>query len=70
MRELAADFHSFYNSHKPEGAREVTNARLALVTASRQVLASGLDLLGVSAPGRHVAPESQSEGPTTLRNAE
>ena len=51
LRELAADFHSFYNAHKIlEGAREVTNARLALVKATRQVFASGLDLLGVSAP--------------------
>ena len=51
LRELAADFHSFYNAHKVlEGEPEVTNARLALVTASRQVLASGLNLLGVSAP--------------------
>ena len=51
LRELAADFHSFYNAHKIlAGAREVTNARLALVKATRQVLASGLDLLGVSAP--------------------
>ena len=51
IRELAADFHSFYNAHKIlEGAREVMNARLAPVTATRQVLASGLDLLGVSAP--------------------
>ena len=51
LRELAADFHSFYNAHKIlEGARDVTNARLALVKATRQVLASGLDLLGVSAP--------------------
>lgn len=51
LRELSADFHSFYNAHKIlEGAREVTNARLALVKATRQVLASGLDLLGVSAP--------------------
>ena len=51
LRELAADFHSFYNAHQIlEGARDVTNARLALVKATRQVLASGLDLLGVSAP--------------------
>lgn len=51
LRELAAYFHSFYNAHKIlEGARAVTNARLALVAASRQVLSSGLDLLGVSAP--------------------
>ena len=51
LRELAADFHSFYNAHKVlEGAAETTSARLALVAATQQVIASGLDLLGVSAP--------------------
>jgi arginyl-tRNA synthetase len=51
LRELAADFHSFYNAHKVlEGTPETTKARLALVAATRQVIASGLDLLGVSAP--------------------
>lgn len=51
LRELAADFHSFYNAHKVlEGEPETMQARLALVAATRQVIASGLDLLGVSAP--------------------
>ena len=51
LRELAADFHSFYNAHKVlEGVPETMQARLALVAATRQVIASGLALLGVSAP--------------------
>ena len=51
LRQLAADFHSFYNAHKIlEGAPETMQARLALVAATQQVIASGLDLLGVSAP--------------------
>ena len=51
LRELAAHFHSFYNAHKVlEGVPETMQARLALVAATRQVIASGLDLLGVSAP--------------------
>ena len=51
LRELAADFHSWYNAHQillPNPA--LRNARLALVAAVRQVLVNGLDLLGVSAP--------------------
>lgn len=51
LRELAGDFHSYYNAHKmlidDEGLR---NARLSLSDAVRQVLANGLSLLGVSAP--------------------
>ena len=51
LRDLAADFHSFYNAHKVlEGSPETTTARLALVAATQQVIASGLGLLGVSAP--------------------
>ncbi|MDX1732728.1 MAG: arginine--tRNA ligase [Halioglobus sp.] len=51
LRELAADFHTWYNAHKmlveDEGLR---NARVALSEAVRQVIHNGLDLLGVSAP--------------------
>ncbi|MGK0442831.1 MAG: arginyl-tRNA synthetase [Pseudohongiellaceae bacterium] len=51
LQELAAEFHSYYNSHKmlidDEGLR---NARLSLSEAVRQTLRNGLDLLGVSAP--------------------
>jgi len=51
LRELAGDFHTYYNAHKMlvEDA-DVRDARLALSEAVRQVLANGLDLLGVSAP--------------------
>ena len=51
LRDLAADLHSFYNAHKVlEGSPETMKARLALVAATQQVIASGLGLLGVSAP--------------------
>ena len=53
LRDLAADFHSYYNAERilVENAL-LANARLALCAATRQVLASGLALLGVSAPER------------------
>jgi arginyl-tRNA synthetase len=51
LRELAADFHGWYNAHQflvdDDALRD---ARLALALATRQVLANGLGLLGVSAP--------------------
>jgi arginyl-tRNA synthetase len=51
LRELAAAFHGYYNAHQfiveDAGLR---NARVALADAARQVLANGLELLGVSAP--------------------
>jgi len=51
LRELAGDFHTCYNAHKVL-VEETTlrNARVALSEAVRQVIANGLDLLGVSAP--------------------
>ena len=51
LKELAADFHAFYNAEHVlvEDERE-RNARLALLLAARQVLRNGLDVLGVSAP--------------------
>jgi len=50
LRDLAADFHSYYNAERilVEDA-SLAKARLALCAATRQVLASGLALLGVSA---------------------
>jgi arginyl-tRNA synthetase len=51
LRELANAFHTYYNAHQflvDEGA--LRDARLALINATRQVLANGLSLLGVSAP--------------------
>jgi len=51
LRELANDFHTYYNAHKfiidDAGLR---NARLALIEATRQTLENGLHLLGVTAP--------------------
>lgn len=53
LRELATHFHSLYNAHKTiVDDAELRNARLALAAATRQVIASGLALLGVSAPDR------------------
>ena len=51
LRELANDFHTYYNAHQflVEDAA-LRNARLALIRAARQVLANGLHLLGVRAP--------------------
>ena len=51
LRELAAEFHSYYNAERilVEDAA-LCMARLALCAAVRQVLANGLALLGVSAP--------------------
>ena len=51
LRELAAEFHAYYNAHKVAVDDDtVRAARLALSEGVRQVLANGLDLLGVSAP--------------------
>ena len=53
LRDLAADFHSYYNATRILVEEEaVMRARLALATAVRQVLRNGLTLLGVSAPER------------------
>jgi arginyl-tRNA synthetase len=53
LKEIAGDFHSYYNATRILVAEEdVTLARLALATAVRQVLRNGLALLGVSAPER------------------
>lgn len=52
LRDVAGEFHSFYNALKlvDEGAQATSLARLALAEATRQVIANGLNLLGVSAP--------------------
>lgn len=51
LRELASEFHSYYNSTRflvPEESLKIT--RLALISAIRQVLSKGLTLLGVTSP--------------------
>ena len=51
LRELAADFHTYYNSCRIiTDDADQRNARLALILAVKQVLGNGLGLLGVSAP--------------------
>jgi arginyl-tRNA synthetase len=51
LRDLANDFHAYYNAHTflvdEAGLRD---ARLALCAGTRSVIASGLDILGVDAP--------------------
>jgi arginyl-tRNA synthetase len=48
---VADDFHRFYTRHKVLGSQEQA-FRLALVTATRDVIARCLDLIGVEAPDR------------------
>lgn len=51
LKELAGDFHTYYNSEKTlVDDADIRNARLTLAVAVRHVLANGLDLLGVTAP--------------------
>ncbi len=51
LKELAADFHSYYNASRFLVEDEaVKMARLALISAVAQVMRNGLALLGVSAP--------------------
>lgn len=51
LRELANNFHTYYNAHTFLVEEEpLRNARVALIVATRQVVRNGLDLLGVSAP--------------------
>jgi len=51
LRELAGDFHTYYNAHKMLGVETaVRDARITLACAVKQVLHNGLTLLGVSAP--------------------
>ena len=58
LEDLAGAFHKWYDAKRyvlPQGDEEVTDVhrtRLWLVEATRQVLANGLGLLGVSAPER------------------
>jgi len=51
LRELAHEFHTYYNAHQflvdDAGLR---NARLNLICAVKQVLANGLNLLNINTP--------------------
>lgn len=57
LEDLAGDYHRFYDSCRvlPQGDERPTDlhtARLALCQATRQVIANGLAILGVTAPER------------------
>ena len=51
LRGVSNRLHAYYNAHNILGSEaELRNARLSLMDATRQVIANGLDLIGVSAP--------------------
>ncbi|HQQ34646.1 MAG TPA: arginine--tRNA ligase, partial [Rugosibacter sp.] len=51
LKDLAADFHSWYNAERVlVDDKPIRLARLALAVATRQVLQNGLSILGVSQP--------------------
>ena len=51
LRQVASQFHKFYHDCRIVGQPEpVQSARLALALATKQVLASGCSILGVTAP--------------------
>ncbi|MEI6252222.1 MAG: arginine--tRNA ligase [Mycobacteriaceae bacterium] len=57
LEDLAGDYHRFYDSCRvlPQGdeeAGDLHRARLALCEATRQVIANGLGILGITAPER------------------
>lgn len=57
LEDIAGDYHRFYDSCRvlPQGDEtpgDLHAARLALCLATRQVIANGLDILGVSTPER------------------
>lgn len=53
LRDLAGDFHTFYNADRVlVDDQQLKLARLALLSATRQVLQNGLKVLGVSAPAK------------------
>ena len=53
VQELAAEFHSFYNSNRVIcDDKELMNARLGLMTAIKITLKNALDILAVNAPER------------------
>ncbi|MDO8412351.1 MAG: arginine--tRNA ligase [Gallionellaceae bacterium] len=53
LKDLAANFHSYYNASRflVDNA-SIKHARLALIAAVAQVMRNGLSLLGVSAPDK------------------
>lgn len=53
LKDLAADFHAFYNAERVlSDDAELQAARMALLRAVRTILRCGLALIGISAPER------------------
>ena len=51
LRDLANDFHTYYNAEKfIVDDSNLRDARLCLITATKQVIVNGLDLLAINAP--------------------
>lgn len=51
LEDIATAFHKFYTECRIIGSeKDLAEARIALVTAVRQVLKNGLDIVGISAP--------------------
>ncbi len=51
LRELANDFHAYYNAHQfIVDDADLRDARLTLISAMRIVVANGLSIIGVSSP--------------------
>jgi arginyl-tRNA synthetase len=51
LRDLANDFHTYYNAHQFLVENDaLRDARLSLIVSTKQIIANGLGLLGVSAP--------------------
>jgi arginyl-tRNA synthetase len=53
LQSLATSFHKFYTEcHVITENKELSLARLALITATKNILSKGLDILGISSPER------------------
>ncbi len=54
LRDLAHQFHSYYNAQRfiVENGGEMMQARLTLLAAVKQIIVNGLHILGVSVPER------------------
>jgi arginyl-tRNA synthetase len=63
LRDVAAAFHTYYSAERfMVDDAALARARMALLTATRQVLRNGFAVLGISAPDS-MARESHEEGP-------
>ena len=63
LRDLAAEFHAFYNAERVlVDDAALRDARLALLLAARQVLRNALGVLGVAAPESMVRESASDTG--------